>query len=310
MLQTTPFGIRQLLMPPASHLGATPLRELWDDAPEPSGGGSRASTFEKVLLAMGGLDRARDLVVGRRYAIDYEMAALFEMDGPVPGLPPGVLPLRPDAKREKWIMHTGYIRMRPGNLKSADRPQGLPAFEELSWGVQVQPMRAPASAGKFPNTYLANKLAGSNAVFRAVSAREDRYPVHDSDDIVFDADPKEHRVAVWADGAPVCSFAFDGRSLRDEDYAVLPIAAETLKPDAGAPRGVSRNVFYFAGLTQRLDGRDLVRPEFRFWDHPIFDGVFRGRTPPGSPIMMTPMAVMVSRPATPAWQLLGVTTPV
>lgn len=306
MLQSMPFGIRHVLMVQPS-LGRF-KRPGWlgGDAPEPRGK-DEMPTYEKVLATFGLLDRIRSVAVGRRYAVDYELAATFEMDGPVPSLPAGVRPLRPDAKREKWVMHIGYIRMRPGNLPSADRPDGLPAFEELAWGVQVQPLRTEDPQQRFPNTYFANKLAGSNAVFRTVSQREDRYPIHDSDDIVFDAEPREHRVSVWAEKRPVCSLSFDPRSLRDEDYAVLPIQADTLKPDPDSPTGVSRNPFYFIGLTQRLDGGQLIGPEFRFWDHPVFDEVFKGRAPSGSPVTLTPLSVMVSRPDTAAWQILGVT---
>lgn len=310
MLQTPPFGIRHLLMAEPSLKRLTPSRLFGGDATEPRDDQPEASTFDKIVASLSGFDNARSLWVGRRYAVDYELVAMFEMDGPVPALPTAVRPLRPDAKREKWVMHIGYIRMRPGNLKSADRPYGLPAFEELAWGVQVQPLPRERSKEKFPNTYFTNKLAGSSAVFRTVSQREDRYPVHDSDDIVFDAEPREHRVSVWADQRPVCSFAMDPRSVRDEDYAVLPIMADTLKPDPESADGVYRNPFYFVGLTQRLEGRNLVRPEFRFWDHPIFDAVFKDRATKDKPVTLTPLAVMVSRPGTPAWQVLGVTTKV
>jgi hypothetical protein len=285
----------------------SPGRWLGGDAPEP-GGKEKVPTYEKLLATLGSVDLVRNLAVGRRYALDYELAVTFEMDGPVPPLPAGVRPLRPDPRREKWVMHVGYIRMRAGNLASADRPQGLPAFEELAWGVQVQALRTSEPYERFPNTYLANKLAGSNAIFRTLSQREDRYPIHDSDDIVFDAEPREHRVSVWANRLPVCSFAFDPRSAPDKDYAVLPIQADTLKSDPESPSELSRNPFYFIGLSQSIEGPRVLRPEFRFWDHPIFDDVFKGRARTGSPVTLMPLSVMVSRPETPAWQILGVTS--
>ena len=79
--------------------------------------------------------------LARRYLVDWEFAWFFTL--PIEHLqrfaPRGMQVFQPDPARKLGLMHIGYIRMRPGNLRSPQRPNGVPAFEELTWGVQAQP---------------------------------------------------------------------------------------------------------------------------------------------------------------------------
>ena len=215
---------------------------------------------------------------------------------------------QPDPKRELGLMHIGYIRMRPGNLGNDER-RGVPAFEELTWGVQAQPFERD---WKLPYTFVANRLAGNNRLFRELSRDEDHYPIYDTDDIQFDVDDAAHSVSVWADGAPICDLQLGNTPIDEKSYALLPVPAEIIKPGPGDT--LYRNTFNFIGLVLRLgptftkdangvgsytlSGLDMsARP--RLYDHAFFDGLFSD--PAAVP---TPYAVMMSRPGTLAAQVL------
>jgi len=274
-------------------------RSLVDVADDPR---ATRATLASMRAFPNGAARAG---VGRHYIVDWEFAWFFKLpiDIIAPFVPPGMRPFQPDAQRKYGLIHLGYIKMRPGNLRSESHPRGLPAFEELTWGVQAQPYERD---WKLPYTFVANRLAGNHRTFREVSRDVDHYPIYDTDDIQFRPNLNEYSVSVVADGKTICELSL-GATLSgdkaevDRRYAVLPVPAEVVKP---GPNGtLYRNTFNFLGLVRRIEAHELdTSAVHKLHDHAFFDGLFA--SPLAIPI---PYAVMMSRPGTLAAQIIGAT---
>ncbi len=245
---------------------------------------------------------------GVRYHVDYELAAFFEL--PRERLETFAEEVDhhlfcPGVDRKTSLMHIGYIRMRPGNLAGRSNPRGLQAFEELTWGVQLQPsLDARGHSTILPFTYSAAHLTGSDPAYRSHSREVDHYPVWECDNLRFKPIGTYGIAISEGDGpssAPICTMRFDESQLREAHFAPLPIAARVVRRDPVAEH-IYDNDFTFLGLVQQLDpGR--VFPEFTFHAHPFFRGLFTETT------TLAPASILVSRPFTSALQVLSEARP-
>jgi len=245
---------------------------------------------------------------GVRYHVDYELAAFFEL--PRERLETFAQEVDhrlycPGVDRKTGLMHIGYIRMRPGNLARRSHPRGLPAFEELTWGVQLQPsLDARGHSTILPFTYSAAHLTGSHSIYRSHSREVDHYPVWECDNLQFKS-LGTYGIAISegsaASSSPICTMYFDESQLREAHFAPLPIAARVVRRDPITQR-IFDNDFTFLGLVQQLDpGR--VFPDFTFHNHPFFRGLFT------ETVTLAPASILVSRPFTSALQVLSEARP-
>lgn len=253
-------------------------------------------------------------VFDRHYLIDFQIVVYMKLPlaALAPFAPPGTRPYRVDESH--GLFYVTYMRMKAGNMVSEAHPNGLPRFEELLWGIRVQPVsRKPY----LPVSLAANALTTTSEASREVLRQRDKYLVHDLEglDLRFDPD----RLKLSAEDASARFFSIDLSRVMPSDrrWMLTPQPTEVFLPPHEAGARPLRYEFVGLGLLQFLRGADLPDGSgaFELRAHDFF----RARPDGGASRALFPSSgdvgearlheIIVSRPDTAGLQMLTPSKP-
>lgn len=279
-------------------------------------GAALLGSAAKVVPALGNLG-----LYQRHYDVDYQIVVYFEM--PLARIralrlvPDGLTPYhigerrRPDRSIEKMgVCYITLMKLTGGSVPTPDSGGGL-AFDEILWGVRVQPGNAKAHLAL---SIVANRLATNHAVAQDFLEAKDHYEVYrrDGPSLAFHfADRQPDTLVASLGGRPVCGIHLGSTALLDSRFAYLPATAEVFKPKNAHSEHMYRYEFAGLGLLQILTAAELAPDAvFAFWAHDFFavDGgnLFDAPTAGAHvPVRVKATEVYVSRRGSPGHQFLN-----
>lgn len=242
---------------------------------------------------------ARQARFERYYILDYQMVCYLEV--PLERLrglvPQGFQPFR--VNEMTGVFYITYMNILEGNrVVAPDAPDGI-AFEELLWGVQVQPVKPSVLQSR---TLVTNALTTTTPESQTFLRDKDHYKVVDVDGLRFERSGAS--VSAFGGADPVCELSLGASHLSERRWLFGPGAAEVFKPPVGEGGKALRYGFTFLGLNQILRPGDLAADAtFRFHPHALFGELF------ASAEKLVPIEIAVSRPGTIGIQLLTPSIP-
>ncbi len=243
----------------------------------------------------------------RHYLLDYQIVCYLEIDLAriKTFVPPGFEPFKVRTNVDKTtgvttevgVFYITYMNILEGNRVTAPgKPDGI-AFEELLWGVQVQ----PKAAGQLQTRSLITQaLTTTNNACLHFLSHEDRYCIAQLPGLRFERG--DISVTAHSDQGEICTLDIGSTHLSERKWMFGPGGAEVFKPQAtGNPL---RYDFTFWGLSQIRRKAELATDcAFAFTPSLLFGDLFEKKTE------LIPIEIAVSRPGTYGAQLLTRSVP-